>query len=107
MTSLSSFLLMAPPPSGNGSEGGAGSMIPTIGMFAVIIIIFYFFMIRPQKKRQQEHKKMIDSLKSGDKVITTSGMHGEIETVNDKTFVLKIDTVRFTFEKSAIVSKAE
>jgi preprotein translocase subunit YajC len=107
MTSLSSFLLMAQPQSANGSQGGFDSMIPTIGMFAVIIIIFYFFMIRPQKKRQQEHQKMIDGLRTGDKVITTSGMHGEIESVNDKTFVLKIDTVRFTFEKSAIVSKSE
>ncbi|MDR0926782.1 MAG: preprotein translocase subunit YajC [Ignavibacteria bacterium] len=106
MSVFSTFLLMAPPPQ-DGQQQGVGSMLPTLIMFGAIIVIFYFFMIRPQKKRQLEHQKMIDALKPGDKVITSSGMHGTIEQVNDKTMVLKVDTVKFTFEKSSIVNKVD
>jgi preprotein translocase subunit YajC len=103
MLNLSSFLLMAPPPA-NG-EGGMGSMLPSILMFAAIILIFYFLMIRPQQKRQKELQNMIQALQAGDNVVTTSGIHGIIEQVNEKTIVLKVDNTKITFEKSAIVAK--
>ena len=99
-----SFILMAPPPA-DGQAGGLGGMMPTLLMFAAIILIFYFLMIRPQKKRQQEHQKMIDALSPGDKVITNSGIHGKIDQVNDKTIVIQVDTIKFTFEKTAIAAK--
>lgn len=101
---LSSFLLMVPPPAG-GDAGGAGSMMPSILMFAAIILIFYFLMIRPQQKRQRELQNMLQSLKVGDSVITTSGIHGIIEQVNEKTIILKVDNTKITFEKSAVIAK--
>jgi preprotein translocase subunit YajC len=104
MINLSSFLLMAPPPAG-GEAGGVGSMMPSILMFAAIILIFYFLMIRPQQKRQKELQNMLQSLKVGDAVITTSGIHGVIEQVNETTIVLKVDNTKITFEKSAIIAK--
>jgi preprotein translocase subunit YajC len=104
MFNLTSFLLMAPPA---GGEGGTGSMVPTLIMFGSIILIFYFLMIRPQQKRQKEHQNMLTSLKSGDKVITSSGIHGKIEQVNEKTFVLQVDSIKITFEKSAVVTKTD
>jgi preprotein translocase subunit YajC len=107
MFNISSFLMMAPPPSADGQSGGFGSMVPTLIMFAAIILIFYFLMIRPQKKRQQEHQNMLNALKPGDKIVTTSGMHGKIEQVNEKTIVVAVDNVRFTFEKSAVVQKVD
>jgi len=103
MLNLTSFLLMAPP--AGGEAGGAGSMVPTLIMFGSIILIFYFLMIRPQQKRQKEHQNMLASLKSGDKVITSSGIHGKIDQVNEKTFVLQVDSIKITFEKSAVVTK--
>jgi preprotein translocase subunit YajC len=98
---------MVPPPSNGDAQGGVGSMMPTLIMFAAIILIFYFLMIRPQQKRQKEHQNMLQALKTGDKVITTSGIHGKIDQVNEKTFVLQVDSVKITFEKSAVVAKAE
>jgi preprotein translocase subunit YajC len=97
---------MAPPPSSDGS-GGMGGMLPSILMFAAIILVFYFLMIRPQQKRQKEHQNMISALKAGDKIITSAGIHGVIEQVNEKTIVIKIDNTKITFEKTAIISKAE
>lgn len=105
MLNLISFLLMAPQQAGG--QGGSPSMAPTLIMFAAIILIMYFLMIRPQQKRQKEHQKMLESLKVGDKVITTSGMHGKIDQVTDKTFVLQFENLKITFEKSAIVAKSE
>lgn len=94
---------MAPSSSG----GGAGSMVPTFVMFGAVILVFYFLMIRPQQKRQKAHQDMIANLKIGDKVVTTAGMHGKIEKIDDKTVVLQMDSIKITFEKSAIVSKIE
>ena len=81
-------------------EGGFGSFLPFILMFAVI----YFFMIAPQMKRQKQEKKFAAELKRGDRVITKSGMHGKIVELNDKDSSCIIETMagKVKFERSAI-----
>ena len=54
---------------------GIGQFIPLI----LIFVIFYFFLIRPQQKKVKEHKAMVESLKRGDKVITSGGITGTVE----------------------------
>ena len=78
---------------------GISSLIPLV----LIFVIFYFFLIRPQQKKVKEHKKMVESLKRGDKVITTGGIVGSIERIidNDKVEVsisddVKVEVVRAT-----------
>ena len=78
---------------------GISSFIPLI----LIFVIFYFFLIRPQQKKVKEHKKMVESLKRGDKVITTGGIVGSIERVidDDKVEVsisddVKVEVIRAT-----------
>jgi preprotein translocase subunit YajC len=78
---------------------GISSFIPLI----LIFVIFYFFLIRPQQKKVKEHKKMVESLKRGDKVITTGGIVGNIERIidNDKVEVsisddVKVEVIRAT-----------
>ena len=58
---------------------GIGQFIPLI----LIFVIFYFFLIRPQQKKVKEHKKMVEALKRGDKVITSGGIVGTVERVID------------------------
>tara|TARA_Y100000994_G_scaffold149515_1_gene122426 strand:- start:194 stop:478 length:285 start_codon:yes stop_codon:yes gene_type:complete len=60
-------------------DAGIGQFIPLI----LIFVIFYFFLIRPQQKKVKEHKIMVESLKRGDKVITTGGIVGTVERVID------------------------
>ena len=60
-------------------SSGIGQFIPLI----LIFVIFYFFLIRPQQKKVKEHKAMVESLKRGDKVITTGGIVGTVERVID------------------------
>ena len=58
---------------------GIGQFIPLI----LIFVIFYFFLIRPQQKKAKEHKAMIESLKKGDKIVTSGGITGTIIRVVD------------------------
>ena len=64
---------------------GIGQFIPLI----LIFVIFYFFLIRPQQKKVKEHKAMVESLKKGDKIVTSGGITGTISRVvdNDKVEV--------------------
>ena len=57
----------------------AANFIPLI----LIFVIFYFFLIRPQQKKVKEHKLMVESLKRGDKVITSGGIVGTVERIID------------------------
>ncbi|HEY1009697.1 MAG: preprotein translocase subunit YajC [Daejeonella sp.] len=80
-----------------------GQFLPMI----LIIVVFYFFMIRPQMKKAKDHKKYVEELKKGDKVITTSGIHGKIVDINDTTFLIDVDSgTKIRFDKSAISLEA-
>ena len=78
--------------------------------FLFMIVILYYVMIRPQQKRQKEQVAMANALKTGDRVVTASGIHGMISNVKDRTVIVKVaDNVKLEMEKSAItnVVKAE
>ena len=82
--------------------GGIGSFfVPLIFIF----IIMYFVMIRPQKKRQEQQQKLVSSLKTGDRVVTNSGIHGLISNVKETTVLVKVaDNVKIEIDKSAITN---
>ena len=73
----------------------------------LIIVVFYFFMIRPQMKKAKDHKKFVEELKKGDKVITTSGIHGKIVDMNDTTFLIEVESgTKIRFDKSSVSLEA-
>ncbi len=81
------------PPSGFG----------TMGMMAIIFAIMYFIMIRPQKRREKERKEMISNLKSGCRVLLTSGIIGEVVNVKEQTLVVRIaDNTKVEVVRAAI-----
>ena len=73
-------------------DQGIGQFIPLI----LIFVIFYFFLIRPQQKKVKEHKIMVDNLKRGDKIVTSSGIIGTVERIidNEKVEVLIAENVK-------------
>ena len=77
---------------------GIGQFIPLI----LIFVIFYFFLIRPQQKKVKEHKAMVESLKRGDKVVTSGGLTGTVERLidNDKVEVEIAENVKVEIVKS-------
>jgi preprotein translocase subunit YajC len=77
------------------------SLAPLIFIF----IIFYFLLIRPQQKRAKEHAALVASIKTGDRVVTSAGIHGIVANVKDKTVIVKVaDNVKLEFDRAAITS---
>ncbi len=79
-------------------DAGIGQFIPLI----LIFVIFYFFLIRPQQKKVKEHKLMVESLKRGDKVVTSGGIVGTVERIidNEKIEVMISDEVKVEIVRS-------
>ncbi len=84
-------------------QASNSSMLSTIVPMVLIMIVFYFFMIRPQVKKAKDHKKLVEDLKIGDKIVTTAGIHGKIIGSNDTTFLIEVEGgTKIRFDKSAI-----
>jgi len=108
MTGISSFfplLLGGTDAAGTaGASGGGGAQLITMLVtFGLIIVVFYFLVIRPQNKKQKDAKKMLASVRRGDRVVTIGGLHGFVESVKEDAVVLKVDdNVKIKFSKSAV-----
>jgi len=82
------------------------SALVSILPFILIFVVFYFLMIKPMRTKQKKLEQLIDALKNGEKVITTSGIYGVIAGVKDRTFILKIsDQVKIEVAKNAIAGR--
>ncbi|MFC1805191.1 preprotein translocase subunit YajC [Candidatus Omnitrophota bacterium] len=81
---------------------------PLMNFFPLILIfvVFYFLLIRPQKQKEKEHQKMISGLNKNEAVVTSSGIHGTIVNVKDKSLILRVDdNVKIEIEKNCIAYK--
>ena len=76
-------------PGGAGAQGGGGGFSSLI-MMVVIFAIFYFILIRPQQKKMKEHKKLVEELKKGDRIVTSGGIYGTVENSTPETLTIKI-----------------
>ena len=83
----------------NFDSGQLGQMLP----FALILAIFYFLILMPMQRRQKKVQEFQGALKTGDRVITTSGIYGQITKVNDKSVQLQIaDKVRIEVARASV-----
>ena len=84
-----------------GQGGGAGLMI---GYMLIIFALFYFMMIRPQAKKEKERKRLLESIKAGDRIMFCGGMIGTVATVKDQIYVVKIaDNVKIEVARGAVL----
>ena len=74
------------PSGGSGATGTWLSLVP----FVLIFVVFYLLLILPQQKRQKKLKLMLDALKKGDKVVTSSGVWGTVTNLGKETVTLQI-----------------
>jgi len=82
-------------------DGAAGYLqfVP----FAIILAIFYFLILLPMKRRQTKIQEFQSSLKVGDRVVTTSGLYGQITKLNETSVQVQIaDKVRVEIARQAI-----
>jgi preprotein translocase subunit YajC len=87
------------------SPGGGGSVavLTQLAFFAAIFAIFWFLLIRPQQKQKREREQLLASLKRGDRIVTTGGLHGTITGLDEHKVVLRVaDQVRLEFDRAAV-----
>lgn len=81
------------------SPGGLWQFLP----FALILAIFYFLILLPMKRRQKKIQEFQTALKVGDKIVTTSGIYGQITKLGDKSVQLQVaDKVRIEVARAAV-----
>ena len=69
-----------------------------------LLAVFVFFIILPPITRAKNEKKFASSLKRGDRIITKSGMYGEVFEINDKdgSCIIETQAGKIKFDRQAI-----
>ncbi len=97
-TPISFVLAMASPP--NQAASPWVQLVP----FAIVLAIFYFVILLPMKRRQKKVQSFLDSLKVGDRVVTSGGIFGTISRISDQSVQLQIAAnVKVDVSRAAIV----
>ncbi|HBQ60120.1 MAG TPA: preprotein translocase subunit YajC [Balneolaceae bacterium] len=86
---------------GNPDDPNAG--IINLVFLGAIFLVFYFFIIRPQSKRQKEIKEKVEEMKKGDKIVTSSGIIGILDKIEETEILVDVDSgTKIRMLKSAI-----
>ena len=111
MNDLIGFLAQTSPPvASQAGQGAAPQGSPFGGMVIPMVLIFvimYFVLLRPQSQRAKQQKKMLETLKSGDKVATAAGIVGVVITVKDTTVSLRSADAKMEVTKDSITQIIE
>ena len=68
----------------------------------LLVVVFYFILIRPQQQRAKQQRKLLEALKSGDRVVTAAGIIGTVITVKDKSVSLRSADSKFEVTKASV-----
>jgi len=80
-----------------------GALVQMLPMLAICYLIFYFMVIKPQESKNKKHKELLEALKKGDSVVTTSGIIGKVSGVEGDHVALEISpNVKVKFLRSHI-----
>ena len=84
------------------APGGMSFLLMLLPMVAV----FYFFLILPQQRKQKKWQAVVESLKTGDKVVTTGGLRGTIVALKDDAIHLRVppDNLRVEVTKASVLN---
>jgi preprotein translocase subunit YajC len=102
----------AAPPAGAPSSAATpgqpqGSALGFVVPMILIFVIMYFMMIRPQSQQRKRQAQLLETLKSGDKVVTASGIVGVVVTVKDKTISLRSADAKMEMTKASVTEILE
>lgn len=86
-----------------------GSFLTSFLPLIVLIAIFYLLVIRPQQKQAKSHRKMIEELVKGDKIITNGGLICEVVKPESDFIKVKINDegINAKISKEFIARKLE
>jgi preprotein translocase subunit YajC len=105
-----------PPAAAPAAPGGATGPQPTpvqqllgspLTLVVLMIVMMYFLIFRPQSQQRKRQMQLLETMKSGDKVVTSSGIVGVIVTVKDKTISLRSADAKMEVTKSSVTEILE
>lgn len=88
------------------AAAGVKEVLMIVGYIVIFGALLYFVAIRPQKKEQKKQQELMNSMETGDSVLTTSGFYGVIIDITDDTVIVEFGSnknCRIPMQKSAIV----
>ena len=86
-----------------GAPPQGGSVWLQFVPFALVLAIFYFIILLPMKRKQQKIQTFLESLKVGDRVITTGGIYGQVTRVGEQSVQIQIaDKIRIEVARASI-----
>lgn len=86
-----------------GIGGNAAAVLGNVLPIVAIGLVFYFIVIAPANKQRKKTAEMLSSLKKGDRVLTTGGIYGSIQSVEAEVVYLKIaENVKIKVARSAV-----
>ena len=79
------------------------NMVPLV----LLVVVFYFALIRPQQKKQKQQAELLKAVRSGDKILTNSGIIAIVVTVKEKSLTIHSTDSKFEITKSTIAEITE
>lgn len=90
---------MGPSPGGQQSSyPGWTNMLPLV----LMVFVFYFIFIRPQQKKARAHDTLMKTIRTGDKILTSSGIIGIVVSVKEKSVAIRSADTKLEILKSAV-----
>jgi preprotein translocase subunit YajC len=87
------------------AQGLGGGSFMQFAPLLIIMVIFYVLLILPAQRRQKKTQEMLNSLKNGDKVVTSGGLFGTIVGLEGDAIQLRIsDQVKVKVLRSAVAT---
>jgi len=84
-------------------QAGGSSILGSFAPMLIVLVIIYFFFIRPQATKQKQQQAFMEGLAKGQEVVTSSGVIGRINKIDDREVQLAVDQKTFIrFTKGAI-----
>ncbi|HMN91394.1 MAG TPA: preprotein translocase subunit YajC [Saprospiraceae bacterium] len=87
-----------------GAANGGG-MSTSLLFMGAMLLIFWLFLIRPQAKRQREQKQFTDNMEKGDEVVTSSGILGRINKIEQDIVILEVGNKNYIRVLKSAISK--
>ncbi len=104
LASPCAFLALAPPTQpGQSAPPAWVNIVP----LALLVVVFYFALIRPQQKKAKDHAALLKTIRTGDKIITNSGIVAVVVTVKEKTLTVRSGDAKLEITKSAVAEISE
>ena len=89
-------------------DGGESAPPYMMIIFLVLIFaFFYFVMVRPQRQRQKAQQDLMSQLQKGDKIMTAGGIHGVVESLDEETVTIKVESGMLKIARGSVVVRKD